>query len=178
MRLSVLICSLEKRAEQLERLLKVLRPQLNTDVEVQVNIDDGQKTIGQKRNELLNIAKGDYVCYVDDDDLVSDDYVSKILNAVQASVDCCGITGEITFTNGVKRLFKHSIENEWVLSDNIYYRYPNHINPLRRELVSKVGFPEKDFGEDKDFADRIRPLLKTEMKIPGIIYYYLASYTS
>jgi len=39
-------------------------------------------TIGAKRNQLLHRAKGDYVAFVDDDDLVSSDYVNKVLSAV------------------------------------------------------------------------------------------------
>jgi len=81
--------------------------------------------------------------------------------------------GEITH-HGKKNRFIHSIEyDRWYEKDGVYFRCPNHLNAIRRELVLRVGFLEKNRGEDHDFSIRIQPLLKTEIKIEGVIYYYL-----
>ena len=83
MKLSILICTLKGRDEYLNRVLQVLEPQKTDDVEILIESDERQMTIGQKRNKLLDRAIGDYICYVDDDDLVSVDYIEKILNFYQ-----------------------------------------------------------------------------------------------
>ena len=69
--LSVLTCSLKSRSQVFKRLENILKKQIfNTNqVELLANIDNGEKTIGCKRNELLNAAKGQYVVFIDDDDI-------------------------------------------------------------------------------------------------------------
>jgi len=176
-KLSVLICSLIKRKEKLYRLLSHLNSQIQfiKSVEILVETDSGQMSIGTKRNLLLQRAQGDYIAFIDDDDLVSDDYISKILNAIRTNPDCCSLQGEITH-HGQKDIFIHSLKyDHWFEKDSIYYRCPNHLNTIRRELALQVKFPEKNHGEDKDFSMLIYPLLKTEIEIEGTIYYYLAS---
>jgi glycosyltransferase involved in cell wall biosynthesis len=173
MKLSILICSLAARAGVLSRLTGVLKPQLGPDVEVLVNIDDGTKPIGRKRNELIARAKGEYVAFIDDDDLVSDDYVERIRAATQDSPDCVGIEGVITFNGTNPRRFIHSIQHTWRQEGGVYYRSPNHLNPIKRSLVVQCPFPEVNHGEDKAFSDVIRPLLKTEQYIDKTLYFYL-----
>lgn len=187
-RLSILVCSIQRREKQLTRLMNVLNPQMKSNVEVLVETDDGQMSIGAKRNKLLSLAQGDYVAFVDDDDLVSLDYVDKILNAASTSPDCCSLTGEIDHVMSVrigrnrqrrrriKNTFVHSIKHDhWYEKNGVYFRNPNHLNAIKRELTLRVGFPEIDSGEDADFSMKIFSLLKTEVEINGIIYYYLAS---
>ena len=194
-RLSILICSLGKRAALLRRLKVCLSSQVTNEVEVISHIDDGKLSIGQKRNNLLNEAVGDYVSFIDDDDLVSDDYISKILTAVKTEPDCCSLRGEISHTintvkmkrlrrrvqrvrtsQRVKHTFIHSLKyDHWFEKDGYYFRCPNHLNAIKRTIAKQIGFPHKDSGEDKSFSLGVYPLLKTEVEIKGVIYYYLAS---
>jgi glycosyltransferase involved in cell wall biosynthesis len=173
-RLSILICSLNKRAELLARLRKVLDPQLTDEVEVIVNVDDGQLSIGDKRNALLEAATGDYIAFVDDDDMVRTTYVKNILEAISTNPDCVGVEGVITVNgqpNG--RLFIHSLQyRSWFEKDGVYYRNPNHLSPVKRELALQVKFPAKNHGEDHDYSKALLPFLKTEVYIKGPIYHY------
>jgi hypothetical protein len=57
----------------------------------------------------------------------------------------------------------------------VYYRCPNHLNPIKREIALQVMFPELSRGEDRDFSMRVKRLLKKEEYIDGIIYFYKAS---
>lgn len=173
-KLSILICSMSSRSEKLKRLMAVLQPQITNDIEILVKTDEGQIAIGAKRNLLLQEASGDYVAFVDDDDLVSNDYVEKIIEAIKSNPDCCGISGIITFQGSGPRMFIHSLKyKEWFEKNEIYYRCPNHLNPIKRSLALQVKFPESNFGEDKDFSTRLLPLLNSEAFIPGVLYHYL-----
>tara|TARA_R110001592_G_scaffold361902_2_gene674024 strand:- start:1065 stop:1637 length:573 start_codon:yes stop_codon:yes gene_type:complete len=175
MKLSILICTLKGRDEYLNRVLQVLEPQKTDDVEILIESDERQMTIGQKRNKLLDRATGDYICYVDDDDLVSVDYIEKILKSIETNPDCVGIQGIITVDGLNPKKFKHSIDyNGWYEENEIYYRTPNHWNPVKREIASLVKFdPEKSFGEDKCYSDRLRVHLNSEVRIDEAIYYFL-----
>ena len=158
-KLSILICSLENRKSLLNRLL--------------VETDGGQLTTGGKRNLLLTKAVGDYVAFVDDDDLVSDNYVQLILQAIKTGPDCCSLTGQMTNKRGNFK-FVHSLKyDHWFKDGQVYFRCPNHLNAVKRELALKTAFVELTVGEDKDYSLRLQPLLKTEVQIDETIYYYL-----
>ena len=180
--LSLLICSLANRKDSLDRLLTVLGPQLVEGVQVIINSDGGKKSVGQKRNELLDSAIGRYVSFIDDDDLISDDYVSLILDAIKNNCDVVGIHLLMT-TDGEKECrICHSLKYDkwWDEKDpdrpglRRYFRNPNHLNPVKRELASVVRFSDKDRREDHDYSKRLLPLLKTETYIEKPVYYYQA----
>lgn len=176
-RFSILICSLNERQSQLVNLLQDLNKQKTDEVEILVNTDDRQKTTGTKRNELLLQAKGDYTAFVDDDDKVVEDYIPRILKAISSNPDCVGMEGLITFVSkGITRKFIHSIRYKtWFEKDNIYYRCPNHLNPVKRELALKVGFPEITVGEDHEYSKNLLPLLATEEYLENPIYFYFTN---
>lgn len=177
-KLSILICSLESRAAQLAELLGTLSPQLTDDVELLIDVDNGEVPIGRKRNSLLNNAKGDFVCFVDDDDQVSPEYVSRILTALESEPDCVGFKLLFYVNSQNKGRAIHSLRFQAYGQKRIhgiteYERTPNHLNPIRREIAVSVGFPELNRGEDTDFAVRVRPLLETEVFVDEFLYHYL-----
>lgn len=176
-KLSILICSLKGREGMLRNLMSILRGQMTNDVEILVEKNNRKITIGAKRNILLGRARGDYVVFVDDDDRISGNYISKILNAISTLPDCVGIEGEIHFKKkGITRKFIHSIQyDKWFESRGIYYRCPNHLNPVKREIALKIAFPNVSKREDEHYSLRIRLLLKTEVYIKGTVYFYGAS---
>ena len=67
-KLSILIPSIDERKNLLAELMGALRPQKTDNVEFLVMTDNGQMSIGQKRNMLLGQSHGEYVAFVDDDD--------------------------------------------------------------------------------------------------------------
>ncbi len=127
MKLSILICTIPKRKLLFDRLLALLEKQLTPDVEIIV--DDSEKdSIGYKRNKLLQRATGQFLCFIDDD-IVSDDYVEKVLIGLESDPDCCSLNGIITINGLNPNQFIHSIDhNHYYEKDNIYYRPPNHLN--------------------------------------------------
>lgn len=180
-KLSILIPSLNERKQTLEALRAELDRQIGKrSVQVAHMADDRQLSIGQKRNMLLMQSVGEYVAFVDDDDTVSVDYVEKVLAALTRNPDCSSLTGQIVFSDGYSRPFIHSLRYDRWIDDHegkVYYRPPNHLNAVRRDIAVKVGFPAINSGEDRVFSMGIRPLLRTEEWIDGIIYQYKCSKT-
>ena len=180
-KLSILIPSLEERKPKLEQLKAELANQIGKrNVEVLSLSDNRQMSIGQKRNMLLTQSTGEYVSFVDDDDMVSPDYIEKILNALTKNPDCSSLTGEIVFSDGYSRPFIHSLRYTQWIDDHegkVYYRPPNHLNAVRRAIAVQVGFPPWNSGEDRSFSMGIRHFLKKEEWIEGVIYNYKCSKT-
>jgi cellulose synthase/poly-beta-1,6-N-acetylglucosamine synthase-like glycosyltransferase len=180
-KLSILIPSLDERRKSLDVLKAELTNQIGKkNVEVLSLSDSRQMTIGQKRNMLLMQSTGEYVTFIDDDDWVTADYIEKVVNAVSKNPDCSSLTGEIRFSDGYSRPFIHSLRYDKWIDDHqgkVYYRPPNHLNAVRREVAVRVGFPSWNNGEDRAFSMGIKPMLKKEQWIDGVIYNYKCNKT-
>jgi glycosyltransferase involved in cell wall biosynthesis len=177
--LSVLICTMPERYYSFTSLKESLEKQieqnkLNGLVEI-LSDDRMDITIGQKRNNLMQAAKGKFVAFIDDDDDVHTDYLRLIVEAIQNNpeLDCIGINGEIIFDKIHHRQWFVSIKyEEWHEKDLIFYRTPNHLSPIKREIAVKCAYPDSSFGEDRFFSDLIFPLLKNEVVIETPLYIY------
>lgn len=175
--LSILIAALPERRAKRERLLRLLPLTTENMDQVEILVDDTVGiSIGVKRQQMLERACGTYVAFVDDDDLVADDYVERVLAACREGADCCYFEGLAVFQPGRLVRFRHSITLPgWGQDGEGYYRTPNHLNAIRRDLALAVGYADMKHGEDHDFSLRIRPLLKTEAAVPGgPLYWYFA----
>lgn len=201
--LSILIPTLPERAALFQSLRSELERQRIYSGEplmIEIEIDDsprGTKTIGEKRNDLVSKAKGEYIAFIDDDDEVSRNYIQLIINAIRSNnyPDCVSLKGVITWDGQNPQLFEHSLkysvyrtETEkslgWFqyVSDSTapinYLRMPNHLNAIKAEIVKQFPFIDKGdksmHGEDTDFSYRVynSGLIKSEGYIPEVIYHY------
>jgi glycosyltransferase involved in cell wall biosynthesis len=182
MKLSILICTLPSRVAMLGRLQADLWGQILPfagQIEVPTPDDSIIDTIGEKRNRMLQKANGEYVCFIDDDDTISRDYVKLIMGAISSGCDCASLKGEITIDGGKPEIFEHSLKyDEWKTNPEgwtiRYERYPNHLNAIKSSIAKQFSYPEKNHGEDHDWSREVHEsgLLKTEHYIPEVIYYY------
>ena len=80
---SIMILSIPSRTESVTALVKKLEKQLGNrrSVEILVFSDNCSQSISSKRNVVLQAARGRFVCFLDDDDGVSNDYIDYILKA-------------------------------------------------------------------------------------------------
>jgi glycosyltransferase involved in cell wall biosynthesis len=156
-----------------DHLIKQINP---NEVEIIYSLDKGEVSTGEKRNKLLQAASGDYIAFIDADDWVPDYYVEEILKAIESGPDCVAINGTMT-TDGEKEIawmISKDFKNETIFEAGIpfYIRTTNHLAPVRRELALQVGFKDKKYQEDSDYAAALNPLLKTETKIDKPMYEY------
>ena len=86
---SILILTLPQRAAMLGRLLEVLRPQICDGVELLIGESDPSLPVGENREALRQRARGEYISFIDDDDLVLPHFVERILPALDG-VDYVG----------------------------------------------------------------------------------------
>ena len=182
MLLSILIPTLEARRALFGRVQGQLAAQaatagLEADVEILDCRDNGERSIGWKRNRLIERAQGEFVAFVDDDDAVSDDYLPRICQAIRAhpGIDCIGIRGVVRFRGGHPREFVHSIRYaDYRSRDGVYQRPPYHLNHIRRSIAARYRFADAYYSEDVDWAramasDRV---LRAECFIDSVLYYY------
>lgn len=182
--LSILIPTMPRRRHFLDRLMRVLRPQISESVHLLLDespaLDDGGPPIGAKRNQLVARVDTPYFMFVDDDDLLHPEAVRLITDALRYEPDVVGFRGAMTVMYPHRppsdlrgNHFYHSIQySEWREDRGVYFRPPNHLNPVRTEIGRRVPFMPIPFGEDRRYSDALRPLLKTEVYVDECIYLY------
>ena len=183
--LTIGILSLEedRRRLSLQRLLHALHThtQYADYIEIIVNKDDGTKPVGQKRNEVLDQATGTFVCFIDDDDMVHNQYVPRLVNIIRdnPNLDCIGFSGMYHVDGRQVMKFKHANRYGGHFKDahGVQHRPANHINPVRTEHARRIRFPAINCGEDNDYCSRLLAsgLIKNEIIVDEILYLYLWS---
>ena len=176
--LSILILTLPTRIDSYATLIKTLNQQviqnnLMSRVQILSLCDTKEISVGEKRNILLNKSCGKYVCFIDDDDLIAPDYVIKLMNAINSNADVITFCGEY-IQNTITTPFSISIVHRGNYNHpNIFYRLPNHLCPVKREIALNCMFTDKNFGEDSDYAERINKHIKNEFHIQDKLYFYM-----
>jgi glycosyltransferase involved in cell wall biosynthesis len=147
-------------------------------VEILVEADNRERTTGAKRNMLYQKAAGKYVCSVDDDDDISDTYISDILAAAEEDPDAIGLNGTMSWDGKMHATWDISRNNPYITTRKTgtihYLRYHNHLSPIRRTIALQFPFPDKSHGEDYEFATAIHRAraIKIEAKIQRPTYHY------
>lgn len=179
MKLSILICALPDQwsYSKLCRLNSILDPQVERFPGlVEKRINDRPKTLptGTKRNHLINDSSGEYFTFIDCDDIIANDYVETILNAINKQPDVITFQGHMT-TDGINpRKFIIKLGSDYTEKAGVYLRWPNHLAVMKRSAVNGVRFPDiwklEDYQWSKDIHDR--KLLKTEIHLEKDMYTY------
>ena len=174
--LSILIATVGEREKRFLQLVEKLAPQVqahNGEIEVLVFWNNFERPVSEVRQDLVDQAYGDYVCFIDDDDSVPDYYCDRIMDAIKTSPDQVGWRQQL-YWDGVKtKPTFHSIKYlGWSEDANGYYRECSHLNPIKREIALQVPFTGYDGPEDFNWAQEVAPLVKTEEYIEDCMYFY------
>lgn len=180
MKLSILVASIiSRRNSFLPRILEQLNNQYESldesdksQVEILTLIDNKKMMLGDKRNVMIDIAQGEYVVFVDDDDRIADDYIKTLLEATKDQSDVIVFKAEVTINGGEPKICIYSKDFDSDHNTETYNRLPNHICCIKKSLASLIEFPSVLYGEDSVFAKELKPLLKTQTMIDKILYYY------
>jgi glycosyltransferase involved in cell wall biosynthesis len=158
-KLSILIPTLFSRVPHLTNLLEELNYQVQSKpVQVLWMGDNRSMTIGEKRNHLMDNAKGEWVCFVDDDDYILDGYIDTILDAIENNPDKTVICFHGTqTTDGNQDLpFRYNMNygrNHKKMIDGKRWKVmlPDHLCVWRKDKIV-TRFPNKSLGEDHEWA--------------------------
>jgi hypothetical protein len=178
LKLSILICSIDdyERNINLSNLINELNNQISKNyaenlVEILVEKDDGLISVGEKRNILISKAKGEYICFIDDDDFVYKNYLDLILQKLDKDIVMIRITHYI---DGIKsKSIQTSLYIDHLETNDFLFRANHfHLCPIKRDIANWVKFPQISFSEDLDYSNRLTPLIQSYNSIEEDIYIY------
>jgi glycosyltransferase involved in cell wall biosynthesis len=172
--LSILIASITERQKIfLPRVLESLEAQVrNKPVEILVLTDNRMRSIGEKRNRLLSLAQGEYLCFVDDDDQLSPNYVDHIVEALATRPDCVVFDAWVTLNGKSGKICKYGKEFTPENTAQAYFRKPNHLMVHKKDKVKDIKFLDINFGEDDEWANRVVAGIETQVRINEVLYNY------
>ena len=181
MKWSILIVTIPRRREKLKELLNLLKPQLipYLDVEVVAKEREHSLSLGQFRHRMIEHSKAQYVSFIDDDDLVAEDYVSQIYPKLDG-VDQVGFKLHYYQDGHLQCMVYHDLRaGGWHGHPNLaLYRDFSRFNVIRRDLLLQLTeHSTVDANEDGDFANSLRKLdiVKTQHFVPEVMYFYLCN---
>lgn len=192
---SILCPTLSSRQGKFLDLMGVLLPQCEAhgSVEVVALHNDGERDIAEYRQALLEDARGEYVSFVDDDDIVEPDFVAAITHAMRPHALYGPVVGNppsltparpdfialrvACYENGrlePRPTITGLQHDRWHDTDVALIRDITHINPVRSVLAKQADFRVRygDGKEDWSYRSELRPLLKTQAEVPRILYHY------
>jgi glycosyltransferase involved in cell wall biosynthesis len=177
--LSILIPTLPQRLGDYSNIMFNLKNQidsfgLNDSVQILSLLDTKEMSVGKKRNYLIQMSCGKYVHFIDDDDRIAPDFVKKIYDATLSDADVITFNGEY-YDAGIfhSNFIISTLVMQDINTNGIMYRKPNHLCPVKREIATQCIFPDKNYGEDSDYANQINKIIQTENHIEEKLYFYM-----
>jgi hypothetical protein len=184
-KLSILIPCIPSRLDKFNKLYSKLEKQIQTnDVEVLSIMDNKSMSVGRKRQALFQLAQGKYVCQIDDDDDVCDNFITKILftiNNLKTEPEVitynqeCDLDGKyLLVVSGIEYPTNDSIQKiDPITNKNIMYRFPWHWCCWRNDIAKKGKFFDCNGVEDSVFPIQMQELINSEYHIDEILVKYI-----
>ena len=189
MLISLLIPTLPKRRELMAVLLAELKRQwhevkaeFQSRIEILVDDRDKPVTVGAKRQSLLEKASGEYIVFVDDDDWIHPEYLDSIMEILASmnQIDVIGFGGHMTRDGVFDKKFRISGDYHYSEDSQYYYRYFNHLSPIKREIAQKIGYTDEMYGEDYAYSMKLKEsgLIRNWTYIDKDMYHYRYSFAN
>ena len=124
-----------------------------------IRLDKNSGTASKPRNVGLDNAKGEYIVFIDSDDMIADNYISKILKAIEKEPDIVFLS----WKSRVQEVIMNMQPPKWNCA--VWCRV------YKKEIIGNIRFDETmRIAEDWKFNQEIK--WKTKACIKDIIYYY------
>lgn len=167
--------SLKTLIDKIEKQIK--QNNLEKKVEHLVLVDNKVRTVGRKRDNLVQSAVGQFVAFVDDDDDISDDYVIELVNAIKNNPDVDVITfKQNCFIENYPKsvvVFGLGNDNEPYVPNTTFKRSPYHVCAWNRKLAQKYNVPSNNICEDYGWVSHLWREAKTEFFIDKPLHAYI-----
>lgn len=185
--LSILIPTIPERSAKFTALYNELMRQKTAfdtfhsslgELEIVVNAGarflDGGLSIGKKREALVQQAQGQYLCFLDDDESVSPNYVETLMRLCSQGNDICTFRAIVkmeTFWSllDMRLIYKF---NDQISPDYTVRRPPWHVCPMKSHFAKMFQFKDINAAEDFEWMEKVLVRCTTESHTDKVIFQY------
>lgn len=174
--LSILIPCIPSRFDKAKNLISKLQENIaDKKIEILCLIDNKVKSIGEKRDDLVQVSNGKYFMFLDDDDDIEN--LDEVYEKTFLDVDVITFKSECRNSNGSKFIVTHHLGNEIEHKNDGNGNYidcnrpPFHINAWNKKY-KEYRFPFVSYGEDWGWLKQFVDLAQEEAYIDKIVYKY------
>lgn len=158
---SILIPTLRERRADREALLDHLYDQAwpHHEVEVIVLEDDRRVPFHRKLNNLVRIAAGQYLSFVDDDDWIAPDYIDSILAALHAHPEVDAVCFDTVWSLDGGPTVPVRFGPDLVVGGNPtdgFTRPIQHLQVIRADIARQFDYGPPDHGTDTLWSKAVR----------------------
>lgn len=154
-----------------------IRSQITPEMEAELCVvaDGGEMTSGRKRNLLLDMARGDYAAFVDDDDDVADNYVEALVAGCRAGRDV--VTFDLLrYTPRTEERQTFGLRHQdHQAGDDCIRMTANHLCAWKRSVAKRARYDERiGYADDQLWYKSLIAALPdlTEYHIEQVLYWY------
>lgn len=141
-------------------------------VELLLLLDNKTRTIGRKRNDLIRLAQGQYIVFVDDDDDVTDDFVDEILEAAKSGADVIVFDIWVTLDGQSGKNCRYGLDLVYENLDSAYHRKPNGRMACRTDIARRIPYQDISLGEDDRWGEAFAIVARTQHRIEKNLSFY------
>ncbi len=130
--------------------------------------------ISEATNRAVSISTGDYLVFLDQDDLLTEDALAEIVLHVNKDPNTELLYSDDDKIDSDNHLFAPQFKPDWSPEYLLSFMYCGHIKCVKKTLYTDVGGFRKGFegSQDYDFFLRASEKAKKIIHIPRILYHW------
>ena len=147
---------------------------------IKVVYRDQQGGISRASNSALEMASGDYLCFLDHDDTLSPNALAFVCEAINQNREADLFYSDEDKIDEEGRRSEPFFKPDWSPDTLRSLNYVCHLLVLRRDLAARTGFlnPECDGSQDYDLILRATEQATRILHIPKVLYHWRMSENS
>ena len=151
---------------------EILKKYQNTDLRIKVKFNEKNLGISETTNAAINIATGEFIAFLDNDDLLTKNALFEIVGLLNEHSDADVIYSDQDKITQSGKFCEPFYKPDWSPE---YFRgvmYVGHLLTVRKSLAEEVGLMDKTFDslQDYEFMLRLSETTKKIYHIPKILY--------
>ena len=157
-----------------KQVIETLKRYSGSDDRIRIGFNEKNLGISETTNKAIKMASGEYIVFLDNDDLLSKDALFEVVKLLNEHPDADVIYSDEDKLNSDEELCEPFFKPDWSPE---YFRgvmYVGHLLTVRKTIAEKVGLLDKkfDFVQDYEFMLRISETTSKIYHIPKILYHW------